>query len=162
LRDGHEDDRNNNDKTAPAKKSEDDSTNTKTILIRELPITNADNPFGDDAVKDTTGLGIWCASLVMTRWMVSKSILGLAAWRNGHQLTLQPDFAKSDRKFQRKETLSSAQVAADRSGNERAVRLSKMSGYLKRGLSNNQSLERFDQAWLAWGFQINFMFQKVL
>ena len=86
----------------------------------------------------------------------------LAAWRNGHQLTLQPDFAKSDRKFRRKETLSSAQVAADRSGNERAVRLSKISGYLKRGLSNNQSLERFDQAWLAWGFQINFMFQKVL
>lgn len=78
MRDGHEDNRNNNDNTtAPAKKSEDDSTsNTKTLLIRELPITNADNPFGDDAVKDTTGLGIWCASLVMARWMASKSILG--------------------------------------------------------------------------------------
>jgi hypothetical protein len=86
----------------------------------------------------------------------------LAAWRNGKQLTLQPYFAKSDRKFNRKQTISSAQVAADRSGNERAVRLSKLSGYLKRGLSNTQRLESLDKVWLTWGFQTNFMFDQVL
>jgi predicted nicotinamide N-methyase len=48
----------------------------KTVLIRELPIKNADNPFGDSAIDDTTGLGIWSASLVMARWMASKSELG--------------------------------------------------------------------------------------
>jgi predicted nicotinamide N-methyase len=35
--------------------------------IRELVI--ADDPFGDAPVQDTTGLGVWCASLVMARWM---------------------------------------------------------------------------------------------
>jgi ankyrin repeat protein/predicted nicotinamide N-methyase len=48
----------------------------KTLLIRELPIKNADSPFGETAIDDTTGLGIWSASLVMARWMASKSILG--------------------------------------------------------------------------------------
>jgi len=48
----------------------------KTLLIRELPIKNADSPFGETAIDDTTGLGIWCASLVMARWMASKSLLG--------------------------------------------------------------------------------------
>lgn len=49
---------------------------TKTLLIRELPIKNADSPFGETAIDDTTGLGIWSASLVMSRWMAQKSILG--------------------------------------------------------------------------------------
>lgn len=49
---------------------------TKTVLIRELPIKNADSPFGDSAVDDTTGLGIWSASLVMARWMAFKSEFG--------------------------------------------------------------------------------------
>jgi len=52
------------------------TTPSKTLLIRELPIQNADDPFGDVAADDTTGLGIWCASLVMARWMAAKSILG--------------------------------------------------------------------------------------
>jgi len=55
----------------------------------------------------------------------------LAAWRNGNQLVLQPHFAKSDEKFSGKATLSSASMAADRSANERAVRLAKQPGYLK-------------------------------
>ncbi len=49
---------------------------TKTLLIRELPIKNADSPFGETAIDDTTGLGIWSASLVMARWMAQKSLLG--------------------------------------------------------------------------------------
>ena len=86
----------------------------------------------------------------------------LAAWQAGHQLTLQPSFAKSDSRFRRRETLSSAIVAADRSGNERAVRITKMAGYIGRGLDSRQSIERVDKAWLAWGFQVNFMFKSVL
>lgn len=46
----------------------------KTLLIRELPIAHADNPFGEKPEDDTTGLGIWCASLVMSRWMASPKI----------------------------------------------------------------------------------------
>ena len=86
----------------------------------------------------------------------------LVAWLIGRQITLQPTFAKSDRTFCRNETLSSAIIAADRSGNERAVRLAKMAGYLHRGLDNTQSMERMNQVWLCWGLQINFMYGRVL
>jgi len=44
------------------------------LLIRELPIAHADNPFGDKAIEDTTGYGIWCASLAMARWMATPDI----------------------------------------------------------------------------------------
>ena len=54
----------------------DDEEERKTLLIRELPIKNADSPFGETAIDDTTGLGIWSASLVMARWMAQKSQLG--------------------------------------------------------------------------------------
>jgi hypothetical protein len=53
-----------------------DQEEKKTLLVRELPIKNADSPFGDSAIDDTTGLGIWSASLVMARWMAQKSVLG--------------------------------------------------------------------------------------
>ena len=86
----------------------------------------------------------------------------LAAWQSGHQLTLQPEFAKSDQKFGRNSTLTSARIASDRAANERAVRLTKMSGYVKSGLSERQSFVRLADAWLAWGFQINFMYEEVL
>lgn len=40
------------------------------LRIRELAITNADNPFADTERpdQDTTGLSIWSASLVLARW----------------------------------------------------------------------------------------------
>ena len=85
----------------------------------------------------------------------------LAAWRNGKQLTLQPEFAKSDTKFGRNKTLTSAKIAADRAANERAVRIAKMSGYIKRGVTERGSFKRFDDAWVAWGFQVNFMYNEV-
>jgi len=44
-------------------------------LIRELPIAHANDPFGQSAIKNTTGLGIWCASLVMSRWMASPDMV---------------------------------------------------------------------------------------
>mmetsp|Transcript_33315 Transcript_33315/g.60023 ORF Transcript_33315/g.60023 Transcript_33315/m.60023 type:complete len:517 (+) Transcript_33315:98-1648(+) len=53
--------------------SEDDER--PLVLIRELPITHADNPFGQAPIEDTTGLGIWCASLVMSRWLASHSMV---------------------------------------------------------------------------------------
>ena len=76
LRDGE-----NSGDTAELKKKEQQITDSeqeesKTLLIRELPIKNADTPFGDTAIDDTTGLGIWSASLVMSRWMAQKSLLG--------------------------------------------------------------------------------------
>eukprot|EP00557_Chaetoceros_sp_GSL56_P007270 CAMPEP_0176489304 /NCGR_PEP_ID=MMETSP0200_2-20121128/7209_1 /TAXON_ID=947934 /ORGANISM="Chaetoceros sp., Strain GSL56" /LENGTH=524 /DNA_ID=CAMNT_0017886421 /DNA_START=63 /DNA_END=1637 /DNA_ORIENTATION=+ len=56
---------------------EQEQEEEKTLLVRELPIENADCPFDDGHDKlDTTGLGIWSASIVMARWMADKSILG--------------------------------------------------------------------------------------
>lgn len=63
--------------------------NRKSLFSKTTkPITHADNPFGQSPIEDTTGLGIWCASLVMSRWLPSppmvkllhnKSILELGA-----------------------------------------------------------------------------------
>mmetsp|Transcript_39661 Transcript_39661/g.53939 ORF Transcript_39661/g.53939 Transcript_39661/m.53939 type:complete len:457 (-) Transcript_39661:225-1595(-) len=39
------------------------------VRIRELAIQHADQPFGASPIEDTTGLGIWCASLVLARWV---------------------------------------------------------------------------------------------
>ena len=86
----------------------------------------------------------------------------LAAWRAGGQLLLQPFFAKSDRKFTSKEVLLSAAVATDRSANERAVRIMKCSGMLRRGIHHRQNLKQVADLWLAWGFQCNFMYKPVL
>ena len=54
------------------------------------------------------------------------------AFREGEQMTLQPDFAKSNSQFKRTKTLRSAAVATTRSGNERGVRYSKQRDYSKR------------------------------
>jgi hypothetical protein len=84
-----------------------------------------------------------------------------AAWRQG-QFVLQPTFAKSDKKFSTRDVLRAASVAADRSGNERAVRVSKMSAYVKRGTQQHKNIVRLCDAWLAWSFQANFMFEPIL
>lgn len=49
--------------------------------------------------------------------------------------------------------LVSATVAADRSGNERAVKRCKMAGYVKKGLHQSQCPKRMNNVWLAWSFQ---------
>ena len=85
-----------------------------------------------------------------------------AAHRAGKQKMLQPDFAKADQHFKGKQVLTSGAIATDRSGNERAVRLSKQSGYINRGIKPAGSPLRMDNAWLAWSFQCNFMFENVL
>ena len=87
----------------------------------------------------------------------------LAAWQKGKQFVLQPTFAKSETKFTRKETLSSAAVAADRAANERAVRLCKMSGLLQQqGFKQRSNFDTFSDVWLAWSFQVNFMFKPFM
>ncbi|KAL9182426.1 hypothetical protein ACHAXT_013078 [Thalassiosira profunda] len=45
------------------------------VFIRELPIAHADDPFGQAPIEDTTGLGVWCASLVMAWWLASSSMV---------------------------------------------------------------------------------------
>jgi hypothetical protein len=84
-----------------------------------------------------------------------------AAWRNG-QFVLQPTFAQSDARFTTIGVIHSASVAADRSGNERAVKVSKMSSFVKRGTHTHKNTERLCDVWLAWSFQANFMFKPVL
>lgn len=70
----------------------------------------------------------------------------------GKQLTIQPDFAKADCHFKGKKTLTSAAIATDRSGNRRAVRLSKQSGYINQGIQAAGSPLRMDNAWMSWSF----------
>jgi DDE superfamily endonuclease len=84
-----------------------------------------------------------------------------AAWQCGEQLVIQPAFAKSDKQFTSLQTLRSASVAADRSGNERAVKYAKMCSYVSSGLKNNASADRMCDVWLCWSFQCNFMFRPV-
>ena len=82
--------------------------------------------------------------------------------RRHGQLTAQPAFCKSDKRFTGSNTLYSASIASDRGGNERAVLVSKRSGVIKRGFKAGMDVKRFQDTWLTWGFQSNFMFDPVL
>ena len=88
--------------------------------------------------------------------------VGAAAWQAGGQLVLQPSFAKAEQKFSSHDTIRSAAIAADRSANERAVNRCKGCGYLEMGIKSHTDLERISDVWLAWSFQINFMYKPVL
>ena len=87
---------------------------------------------------------------------------GVAAWRAGKQLIRQPVFARSDRKFNSSEVNLSADVAAERSGNERAVNVAKKPVLLNRGTENHRDPALVADTWLVWGFQANFMFKSVM
>jgi hypothetical protein len=84
-----------------------------------------------------------------------------AAWREGRQFVLQPTFAKADKKFTSKEIIRSSTVASDRGGNERAVRLAKMCGFLENGMEPTQNMNIICDAWLGWGFICNFIYASV-
>ena len=75
---------------------------------------------------------------------------------------MQPVFSESDKKFTPMQVVYSAKVATDRSGNERAVHYSKLSEHLKAGLPTHGSPVLFDNLWLAWNFQVNFMYKRVI
>ena len=80
----------------------------------------------------------------------------------GKQRTLQPIFGKSGQKFKGEDTLFSGSVASLRSGNERYVLVSKRCGYIKEGFKVGMDPEVFDDVWLCWAFQANFMYDPVL
>lgn len=86
----------------------------------------------------------------------------MAAFKNGKQLVLQPDWADSDRTFNGYQTIGSASIASDRGGNERSVNVMKRAGYMRRGFQPNMCPKRFNKAWRTWGFKSNFMFVPIL
>ena len=77
-------------------------------------------------------------------------------------MIMQTVFVKSDEKFSGKETLTSASVATDWSGNERAVNVMKKSRFVKRRLQPNVCPVQLDKIWCAFSFQDNFMYKPVL
>jgi hypothetical protein len=77
-------------------------------------------------------------------------------------MMLQPWFAESDQKFGTKQVLTSAQIAHDRSANERAVCVSKRSDFLKRGHHMRTDTATTDDVFIGWSFQANFMYKPVL
>jgi DDE superfamily endonuclease len=87
--------------------------------------------------------------------------VGGAAWRVGNQFVLQPAFARSNKKFTTFETIRNSAIASDRGGNERAVRLAKMSGYLENAAKPNVSFDTIAIVWLCRSFQCNFMYHPV-
>jgi len=50
------------------------------LVIRELPITRADDPFGTESAPedDTTGLGLWPAAVLAARWVATDLRAALA------------------------------------------------------------------------------------
>lgn len=85
-----------------------------------------------------------------------------ACWRRDNQLIAQPIFGKSDQRFKGSDTMFSASIASDRGGNERGVNVSKRSGVVKRGFKSGMDTQMFQDTWMTWGFQANFMFNPVL
>jgi hypothetical protein len=83
------------------------------------------------------------------------------AFSEGGHFTLQPIFAEADNHFKTFETYISSSIATDRSGNQRAVRYLEISDYVKKGLITNESVDCLCDTWLAWGFQVNFMYKPV-
>ena len=86
----------------------------------------------------------------------------MAAWSNGNQRVLQPVWAKSGERFTRMDTITSASVATDRGGNERAVNVAKRSGYISRGFRPNMCPTRMNTAWIVSSFRANFKYEPVL
>jgi hypothetical protein len=87
-------------------------------------------------------------------------LITLAAFRCGGQIVIQPTFSRGySERFTDIETLFTGGVARDRSGNERAVRNMKLSGYITDCLLPNESVDRMADVWLCWGFQTNFLYR---
>ena len=77
------------------------------------------------------------------------------------QLCCQPD--KADDQFGGDKVLRTGCVAVVRSGNERAVKRSKMSWFLKRGcIDQLWDTDFLCDVWEAFTFRVNFMFDKFL
>ena len=83
--------------------------------------------------------------------------------KNGKQLCWQPAFARSDERYGSYSTLLTAAVAYTRSGNERSVKHLKHSWQIAFGFKGMPTvdLDVISDLWLAWGFQMNFMYEPV-
>ena len=84
----------------------------------------------------------------------------MAAWQQG-QFLLQQFFARADMRFNTIEVIVTAAIATDRSGNKRELNVCKRSNLIQRGLQHSQKTASLADAWLAWSFQANFMFDYV-
>ena len=82
-------------------------------------------------------------------------------WEHG-QFTAQPIFGRSDERFTGRDTIYSASIASDRAGNERAVNVCKRSGVIQRGFKPGMDAQMFQDVWITWGFQANFMFDSIV
>ena len=65
-------------------------------------------------------------------------------------------------RFKGSQIIQSASVASDRGGNERAVNVSKRCGAMKRGFKAGMDAKMFQDTWITWTFQSNFMYNSVL
>ena len=83
-------------------------------------------------------------------------------FRHGKQEVLQPTFKFKDRRFTAIDTLTTVSIASDRAGNERAVNRLKTSSYLREGIEQNQDFVRTNDVWLAYRFQVNFIYGAVM
>ena len=86
----------------------------------------------------------------------------IQAWKVGSQILKKPVFDKSDKIFKGEENISSASIAANRSGNERTVKRAKESFFFELRLDPGASFELIDDICIAWHLQVNFMFEAVL
>jgi hypothetical protein len=80
------------------------------------------------------------------------------------QSCCQPKYSKGQtQQFSGQEVLHSAGVAVLRSGNERAVQRVKVLWFLKRGCAYHLwDVDLVCDIWEAWGYQVNFMYDKFL
>ena len=94
--------------------------------------------------------------------MLDKGYQARDAKKSDNQLTAQPVFVKSDQRFRGRDTLYSASVASVRGGNERKINVSKRCEIITRGLQPRTNPTMFNDVWLCWMFQANFMYSPVL
>ena len=87
---------------------------------------------------------------------------GLKARRTGKQKIHQPTFKRLDKLFSANDTIESKHTAINISDSKHAVNNEKHSGYVQQGLTKTSSVSRINDIWMAWGFQVNFMYQPVL
>jgi hypothetical protein len=78
------------------------------------------------------------------------------------QKVLESEWAESNKRFRRDQTLLSVSVAMDCGGNEKAVNVCKRAWFVRRGFLPNMSPKQLNEAWTTWSFQANFMFNPVL
>ncbi len=80
--------------------------------------------------------------------------VNMAAWTEGQQLVLQPDFAKRDRRFSQLQTLACASVASDRGANEQMANVTKQASHIPHGFCPNKCSNQIQQCMEARHFQI--------